>query len=189
MQRTGAHMRKRHWVATAVGLALFLGSLGVVHADNGSLRKSSGVGRVDNPLYAEECGACHFAYQPGLLPAKSWERLMNGLDDHFGDNAELAPEDRAAIAEYLAANAADRANNKRSAHIIRSLARKGIEAPLRISEVPFIRHEHNEIPRRMLRDNPRVTSIANCDACHTRAADGYYSERYIQIPGFEKWDD
>ena len=39
--------------------------------------------------YATECGACHLAYPPALLPARSWQRLMAGLDTHFGSDASL----------------------------------------------------------------------------------------------------
>ncbi|HPQ24397.1 MAG TPA: cytochrome C, partial [Gammaproteobacteria bacterium] len=51
--------------------------------------EAPGVAPVDNPLYLQECGSCHFAYQPGLLPARSWNNLMGGLENHFGENAEL----------------------------------------------------------------------------------------------------
>ncbi|MDH5218993.1 MAG: diheme cytochrome c, partial [Gammaproteobacteria bacterium] len=44
---------------------------------------------VTDSLYKEECSACHMAYQPGLLPARSWEKMMDNLADHFGENAEL----------------------------------------------------------------------------------------------------
>ena len=27
-------------------------------------------------FYKNECGACHMAYQPGLLPTASWTRVM-----------------------------------------------------------------------------------------------------------------
>ncbi|MDH5525696.1 MAG: diheme cytochrome c [Nitrospirota bacterium] len=181
-------MQTRHWIATALGVAIFMGSMSLVYADGGS-KKGSSVGVVTNPLYAEECGACHFAYQPGLLPEKSWRNLMGGLADHFGDNAELPPGDQAEITAYLAENAADRVDNKRSARIMRSLAKKGIDAPQRISDIPFIRHEHNEIPRRKLADNPEVKTIANCNACHTRAAEGYYNEHDVVIPGFGRKRD
>jgi hypothetical protein len=43
------------------------------------------------PLYKDECGSCHFAYPPTMLPAASWERVMAGLGAHFGDNADSAP--------------------------------------------------------------------------------------------------
>ena len=32
-----------------------------------------GIDPVDTQLYTKECGGCHFPYQPGLLPARSWE--------------------------------------------------------------------------------------------------------------------
>ena len=40
--------------------------------------RSTGVAPVTNALYAEECGSCHFAYPPGLLPASSWQQVMTG---------------------------------------------------------------------------------------------------------------
>jgi len=39
---------------------------------------------VNNDTYKEVCGACHFAYQPELLPSGSWEKILAGLPDHFG---------------------------------------------------------------------------------------------------------
>src|SRR5690606_15412168 len=72
------------------------------------------VAPVTNPLYQQECVSCHMPYQPGLLPARSWEKLMANLADHFGDNAELAPEDQKAITAFLTAHAADQSGAKRS---------------------------------------------------------------------------
>ncbi len=36
-----------------------------------------GVTPVNDKLYLEECGACHFPYQPGLLPMRSWQKILN----------------------------------------------------------------------------------------------------------------
>ena len=55
----------------------------------------------------KECGACHMAFPPQLLPARSWKAIMLGLSDHFGENAELAEPTRAEITAYLVAHAAD----------------------------------------------------------------------------------
>ena len=38
--------------------------------------RSNGVKTVTNPVYVEECGSCHMAYPPGLLPALSWQKIM-----------------------------------------------------------------------------------------------------------------
>ena len=37
-------------------------------------RPRQDVAPVQSAAYQEECGGCHFAYQPGLLPAASWQR-------------------------------------------------------------------------------------------------------------------
>ena len=61
---------------------------------------------VNNPIFKEECGACHFVYQPELLPSGSWDKILAGLEDHFGESIELHPDSKKIIAEYLKANAA-----------------------------------------------------------------------------------
>jgi hypothetical protein len=145
------------------------------------------VAPVTNKLYQQECGSCHMAYQPGLLPARSWETTMRGLASHFGDNAELGAEERQAISEYLTANAADRAREKRARKIADSLGR--VEAPPRITDTPYIRRKHDEIPVRLVKDNPNVKSLAQCNVCHTHAERGSYRESEINIPGYGRWKD
>lgn len=176
---TGLLLIVGYW--SAMGGAEGMGDRLVGNADR------SEVVPVVNDLYAKECGACHLAYPPGLLPARSWEKVMNGLSDHFGDNAELAPEDQNAVTDYLVKNAADRSGQKRSAKIVRSL--KNDEIPLRISQVPYIVRKHHEIPSRMIQGNPKVKSLSNCNACHTRAEAGSFNEHDVSIPGYGGWDD
>jgi hypothetical protein len=41
-------------------------------------------------LYRNECGSCHVLYPPNLLSDTSgWKEIMDGLHNHFGENAEL----------------------------------------------------------------------------------------------------
>lgn len=150
-------------------------------------RRGADVAPVANSLYAKECGSCHFAYQPGLLPARSWRRLMGNLAEHFGESAELAPEDTAAITEYLIANAADQSTYHRSRRIMRSLSVDDV--PTRITEVAYIVGHHDELPVRAVRDNPQVKSLSHCAACHTQADKGSYSEHEVAIPGYGRWGD
>lgn len=131
---------------------------------------------VHNALYKTECGACHLAYQPGLLPASSWRRIMATLDRHFGENAELPADKRNSLQEYLVANAAAGGS---------SIG----EAPLRISETPHFRREHRELSDRLVKGNPKVRSFANCQACHGGADNGDFSEHRINIPGYGRWED
>jgi len=150
-------------------------------------RVSRDIAPVHSPSYAQECGSCHFAYPPGLLPAASWQRIMDRLTDHFGDNAELSADTAAEIREYLLVNAADRAGIGRSAGFSRYDT--GWAPPLRITETPYFMAKHRELPRRIVQDNPQVRSLSRCDACHTGAAEGSFSERGIRIPGVGRWDD
>jgi hypothetical protein len=149
--------------------------------------KAPGVAPVENPQYLEECGSCHFPYQPGLLPARSWTKVMAGLEEHFGENAELPVEDAKSLTDYLVKNAADHANYKRSKKIMKSL--RSDEALLRVSETPYFIKKHNELSRKMVQDNPEVVSISRCETCHTKADTGSFSEREILIPGFGAWED
>jgi hypothetical protein len=160
---------------------------GVALADDDGYRGSRGpdVPAVNHPLYKSECGGCHFAFQPGFLPARSWRELMGGLADHFGDNAELAAADRQALESYLVANAADRVGGRRSAKFMSSI---GNSTPLRITGVGYFRNKHDEVPARLLM-HEQIGSFSNCIACHTQADMGSYAEREIRIPGIGRWED
>lgn len=155
----------------------------------GVFSSSPGVAPVNNPLYKSNCAECHFAYQPGLLPKRSWAKMMQpkALANHFGDNAELAEADRQAILAYLTENAADTSDFKRSKKMMRSI--RADETPLRISEVSYFKRKHHEIPSRMVAGNPKVKSFSNCAACHTAADKGSYDEHGIRIPGYGRWED
>jgi Dihaem cytochrome c len=144
------------------------------------------VAPVQLPAYREECGSCHFAYQPGLLPEASWRGIMDGLANHFGENAELDKKTAGELRAYLYANAADRVGTGRSPGIANSL--RG-SAPLRITETTYFRRHHHEIPPRVVQDNPEIGSFSRCDACHTGAGDGNYDEHGVRIPGYGRWED
>lgn len=119
--------------------------------------------------YKTECGSCHLAYPPALLGAADWRRTLSGLKDHFGSDAELSPTQKQEIAAFLERNAGNAGK----------LGNAG--EPPRISNTARFVRKHDEIPKRFWRD-PRVKSAANCEACHTHAADGRYSEHDIAIP-------
>lgn len=130
---------------------------------------------------------CHFAYQPGLLPARSWQQLMGKLNAHFGDNAELNKEAADYVASYLDKNAADKSSYRRSIKIMTAL--KVSDTPLRISDMAYFKREHDEVPKRLVQGNPKVGSFSNCAACHRRADTGSYHEDEVWIPGMARgWE-
>jgi len=150
-------------------------------------QQSIGVAPVSSPIYQEECASCHMAYPPGLLPRRSWEKILAGLETHFGDNAELDVESLNKISEFLIKNSADDSEYRRSRKIMRSLNDNA--TPLRISETPYIKYRHDEIPAKFIKFNKKVNSLANCNACHSKAEQGLFSEHDINIPGYGRWDD
>lgn len=184
-----------NWAATLIVVAaLFLGAWAYLTTRGeysgalwSQLPGNTDVAPATDETYLTECGDCHFAYQPGLLPARGWDQIMTTLDDHFGDNAELDDENRTAITEYLVQNAADTSDLKRSKQIMRSIAQR--DTPIRISEVPYIKDAHKDIPEKLIKGNPEVESPARCDACHVQAAKGYYNDSNVNIPGHGRWED
>ncbi|MET0026240.1 MAG: cytochrome C [Candidatus Thiodiazotropha sp.] len=141
----------------------------------------------ESALYQEECGSCHFPYQPGFLPSASWIGVMNRLDDHFGDNAQMDEASQRSILAYLTANAADAMNREIPNKVMWSL--RYAPKPERVTETAFFRHEHDGIAAYIQRHpNPDI-SFSNCDTCHTRAMQGFYDERDIRVPGVGRWDD
>jgi hypothetical protein len=170
------------WMKMVAGVLLFSG-MGVVQAESDRFGGAD-VAPVENQNYTDECGVCHFAYQPGLLPARSWRKLMDNLDDHFGESAELSDQNRQLLLDYLVNNAADNAGGHLSKMVMRYL--RADETPLAISKIGFIAHDHHEIPRRVFKGD--LQGLANCNACHVRAVEGSYRESEIKIPGYGRWD-
>ena len=164
-------------------LTIFLNSL---FADSYSSGKTD-VAPVNNQLYIKECGSCHFPYQPGLLPANSWKKMMVNLDKHFETDATLAPEDFVTLSKYLNDNSAEKnMQYKRSNRIVSSLLPGQVADS--ISTTPYMVQKHREI-RKDLITQPDVKGLFNCMACHTTADKGIYSERAINIPNYGRWED
>jgi hypothetical protein len=154
--------------------------------EHGFWKRKDAAGAPGSALYKEECGGCHFAYPPGLLPARSWEKIMTTLDEHFGDNAEVESRTVTELTAYLATHAAD-PSRIRAFRNIDSL--ESSRVPIRITELRYFTHEHNEIPARMVKDNEDVRSLSNCIACHRMADKGSFNEHSVKIPNYGNWDD
>jgi len=133
---------------------------------------------VNNDTFKQECGACHFAYQPGLLPSGSWEGILNALPSHFGEEVSLDQESKQIIGEYLRTNAAENSSAKRARKIVRSL---NGQTPLRITETPYIQEKHHDLDTSIFSRQP-IGSFSNCIACHTKAEEGNYDDDFVKIP-------
>lgn len=141
-------------------------------------RRSRILPPITNAAYRENCGSCHFPYQPDLLPHQSWSLIMGGLDNHFGQSLAIDKEDRQTIKYYLQERAAQFSPSRLSRRLVRSLEE---ETPLRISQVPYIRREH----RRLIDRYPAVTTktpLSDCSTCHYAAEEGVYDDDYVLLP-------
>jgi hypothetical protein len=146
-------------------VALALGAVEITRADD----DGSPLRAPFPDAYRQECGACHVPYPPHLLPTASWQRIMQGLAQHFGADASLEP----AVAEVLTAwLTSASAGNRRTA-----------SAPPedRITRSRWFLHEHDEIPAAVFQ-RPAIGTAANCAACHAGADEGVFDEHGIRIP-------
>jgi len=127
---------------------------------------------ITDQLTKNECGACHFAYPPTMLPEASWRKIMGNLENHFGEDASLDIEATQDITEYLAAQAAD--TRPRLSEFTR-----GIDAqnpPVRITETEYWAGKHFAISNEHLQSGLAGLK-AHCPVCHLRAEDGKYEKR------------
>jgi hypothetical protein len=170
-----------------------LSHLSSVQAEEGwfsrafSLERNKEVNPVSLKAYADECSSCHYAYPPGLLPEASWRKLLapEALARHFGENIEMKESLRAELLSYAIQNSADKASAKRSQKIMASLTSGS--APERITEIAYIRRKHQEIPEKMIKGNPKVLALSQCDTCHTQAKTGNLDDDTVLIPGHGNW--
>lgn len=128
---------------------------------------------VADAVVKEECGGCHLAFAPSMLPASSWKRLMADLKNHFGDDASVDAATAAKITDYLLANAADAAGQRYSSKLLRGVS--SVNAPLRITELPKWVSEHRKVPAWEWQHKD-VRTKTNCAGCHVDAANGYYDQ-------------
>jgi len=132
-----------------------------------ALADSKGL-RASNEKWKAECGSCHLAYSPSLLPAPAWRRMMAGLDQHFGTDASVDARSGAEIGAFLENNAGQ--------------GKRGSDSgTLRVSETPWFRRKHDEVAASAWK-NPAVRSAANCTACHSGAERGDFDEHAVRIP-------
>jgi hypothetical protein len=121
------------------------------------------------PSYTAECGSCHTAYPPGMLPAKSWQRIMKGLDQHYGSDASLDAKAVKEIGQWLQIHAG-------------TYKRVSEEPPQdRLTQSVWFERKHRKIEPAVWK-LPSVKSAANCAACHTGTEQGLFDDHHLQRP-------
>jgi hypothetical protein len=151
------------WLVTRWVVLISTASLGtpLFAEDEGGMRSIPPL-----PKYRQECAACHIAYPPGMLPAASWHRILNNLPHHYGTDASLDPATVKELATWLTAHAAPG---------------KVTPAEDRITRSSWFVNQHEEVSARNWK-LLAVKSASNCVACHTRADQGDFNERFTRLP-------
>ena len=155
--------RRFHVAPSALALLALLTAFGTARAE-------SAPKAPPNARHQQECGACHVAFAPGMLPAASWQRLMSDLPRHFGTDASLDPAGAREIGAWLSANAGT------------SWRTREQPAEDRITRSTQFVRKHREVPAGAWK-LPKVRSAVNCAACHPRADQGDFDEHNVRIPG------
>lgn len=170
-------MHRALWTTLGLGVAVWALPLRAGDDDDGHGHRPTTP--VSSPAYQEECGSCHLAYPPGLLPARSWAAIMTSLEDHFGQNAEVEEATQQELTRYLLENAAETGSHRRSRKVLRGVPAE--RTPLRISTLPYIWRKHDEL-RPEVFARPAVTRRANCTACHSGAERGDFDDDRVKVP-------
>lgn len=133
----------------------------------------------DNETWRTECGDCHLAFHPVLLPARSWQRIMNEQEEHFDEDLGLDEETADEITRFLMGNASESGLNEVAHEITRDVSAN--ETPLRITETSFWKNQHRKIDERYW-ESDVVGSEANCGACHRDAEQGWFEDSNMNLP-------
>lgn len=133
----------------------------------------------DNAQWREECGSCHLAFHPSLLPARSWQKMMAEQERHFGTDLALDDATSKALLDFMVNNAAEHSAREAAVKINGSI--KPGDTPLRITETPYWVRKHQDIAESDWRLT-KVKSKANCGACHQDAEAGTFEDAAMHIP-------
>lgn len=142
-------------------------------------RPYTGPQLADDTTWRNECGSCHLAYQPGLLPVRSWRALMAAQHDHFGEDLALDAGSAASVQAFLTDNAAEHPATEAAWYVQHTTPLQ--RTPLRVTDTAYWREKHGELPR-VLFDSGRVHGRGDCAACHLDAAAGTFRDGAMQVP-------
>ena len=159
-----------------MGSVLIFGLSGIVlHAS-----EPAAAAYMKDELYIEECGACHLAYPPNLLPSAGWQAMLDQLAEHFGENAEMDDETDDHIRSYLEANGLKPGEPSTVSQLLRNLPQT---VPLRITDLPAFVVAHDPVLESMQVETVGVGFFSPCADCHREALDGLFDKELLH-PGY-----
>jgi hypothetical protein len=152
---------QRHRIAAAV-FGIASGVLACAFAAHGDAPKC--VNCQTPPEALKQCSDCHMIFPAKMLPQRSWKAIIAGLDNHFGESADMSEADKAEILSYLTSHAADGPYaTPRDRHYLSEILPDA--TPLRITRTAWWNQVHADFNFDGVKRS-KVKSPANCLACH-----------------------
>lgn len=157
---TGRSRRSRGWAlgllaCWAILLALVLGPGARAIAPpppadpNGLTDRVPRSQELGQEVYRNQCGTCHIALPPAVLPVESWRQLLV-TQEHYGRTLEpMTPIDRQLVWQYLQSGS-------------RPLA-AGETEPYRVASSRYFRALHPRVA------GASTAGVSSCVTCHPRA--------------------
>lgn len=133
----------------------------------------------DNTTWRSACGTCHVPYHPTLLPARSWNAILDRLDDHNGMQLAIDAKTLREIREFLVTHSAETGTTEAAYMINRSIPLQ--ETPRRITETGYWLEKHRGIEESYW-THEKVGSKSNCAGCHLDAHEGTYEDAAMRLP-------
>ncbi len=130
-------------------------------------------------LWQEECGSCHLAYYPSLLPQPSWAKLFRQQVDHFSEDLSLDSKTIVLLKNYADRYAGKTFNIEAFWNIQNSIHPD--DTPTRITQTPYWKNKHSNIDGEIWRSQ-EVTGKFNCEACHRDANHYWFDDTAIVLP-------
>jgi hypothetical protein len=141
------------WCISVVMIgAIFLSGIGVAHA----LEPAPPIGTVDpitpelqtaRQLYVQNCGTCHLALPPAVLPSETWD-ILTTEQAHYGTTLpRLLPIDAQLINQYLRAYSRPNQGTR--------------SIPFRVNNSRYFRALHPNVAL------PEPVRFGDCRSCHT----------------------
>lgn len=161
-EKQGKTMFKK--ISMAAIAVMFIASTPVFAEEN----KDIGAVVMDE-ITQKECGSCHLAFGPINLPARSWQRIISNLKNHFGENAELDDETRKHVEDYMMSRAMDSGLTKYGTIMSKKMGDR--KTYIRLSDTPSWARHHDD--RHVTPEEwKKVKSKADCRACHKPGVGG-----------------
>ena len=167
-------------IAAAVALALALGAMAyfrgyLMATATRPYRPYVSPALPLDATWQSECGSCHLAFHPSLLPRRSWAKMFAEQQTHFGEDLGLGDATLRHLEAYAAGHAAEALESAVAWKMATTIP--AASAPLRISATPYWVERHSRLDAATWARVHR----SECESCHRDAEAGTFAPGAIDL--------